>query len=157
MKTLPPQAMASRAADFVRTAHHVNIDPSYSLDDILRPGFWAHHVLKLNVTDLVDVLATDGSFDLSLRVTEKGIGYVVMRPLRIWVRDEVKAGEPEAPVEALGEVPDGYVVGHTPRTGWRVLTKDPSNEISRNHKSKNEAINAAISHSQRAHGQGVAA
>ena len=152
MKTLPPQAMVSRAADFVRTAHHVNIDPSYTIKDILRPGFWAHHVMKLNSPDVVDVVATDGSLDVTLRVVDKGIGFVTMRPLRIWIRDEVKSGEPEAPVVALGDIPEGYVVGHTPKTGWRVLTKDPSIEISRNHKSKEEAINAAISHAEKANG-----
>jgi hypothetical protein len=155
MKTLPSTAM-SRAADYVRTAHHVNIDPSATIEDILRPSFWAHHVARLNVNDLVDVMTTDGGIDIQLRVIEKGIGFVVMRPLRIWTRDEgLSAGEgndTSAASEALGDVPEGYTVGHTPKTSWRVLTKEPNLEVSRNHKSKAEAINAAIAHAAKANG-----
>lgn len=146
----------SRAADYVRTAHHVNLDPEATIEDILRPSFWAHHVPRLNVNDVVDVLTTDGGIDIQLRVIEKGIGFVIMRPLRIWLRDEVSAiggAEPaSAPVDALGELPEGYRVDHTPKTSWRVHTKDPSQEVSRNHKSKNEAINAALAHAAKANG-----
>jgi hypothetical protein len=155
MKTLPSTAM-TRAADFSRTYHHVNVDPEATIEDILRPAFWAHHVPRLGINDLVDVVTADGGIDIQLRVTGKGIGYVEMRPLRIWLRDEGSTtmgdDHASAPVEALGEVPEGYAVGHTPKTGWRVHTKDPSNEVSRNHKSKNEAINAAIAHAAKANG-----
>lgn len=150
MKTLPSTAM-TRAADYARTYHHVNVDPSATLEDILRPGFWAHHVGRLKVGDLVDVLTTDGGIDIQLRVIESGIGFVSMRPLRIWVREEADTG-PQTPVEALGDVPDGYIVNHTPKTSWRVLTKEPSAEVSRGHKSKAEATNAAIAHAAKANG-----
>lgn len=80
-----------------------------------------------------------------------------MRPLRIWLRDEpAEQGEDEDAPAPLG-IPDGYVVNHAPKTGWRVLTKEPPAEISRNHVTKLDAINAAIEHAAKANGSQAAA
>ncbi len=146
-KLLPATAM-SRSADFKRTYHHVEVDPSVELSDILTPRFWAHHVARIQVNDIVDVLATDGSLDVQLRATEKGVGFVMFRVLRQWLREdkqEVIEEEQDAP-----ELPDGYVVNHAPKTGWRVFTTEPHLEVSRNHKSRYAAHMAALDHATKA-------
>lgn len=153
MKTLHPTKMRN-AAEYVRTQHHVVVDPDHSIEDVTTPGYWQHHVDRLRVHDLVDVIGE--RFDATLRVTGKGNGYVEMRVLRKW-EDEAPAAklsdEERARIEA--SIPDGYVIDHTPKTGWRARLKDGGAEISRNHKSKVEAIQSAATHSQRA--QGIAA
>lgn len=146
-KALSPTAM-TRAADYVRTAHHVVVPVDVTMEDVTRPSFWAHHTGRLGKNDIVDVLSEDGSFDMQLRVVDKGVGFVEMRVLREWQRE----GAEEDAGLSLPDAPDGYIVNHAPKTGWRVLTKDPHLEISRNHKSKLEAIEAAIVHAAKAAG-----
>lgn len=148
MKTLPATALGSRSADFNRTAYHLVVDPAVGIDDLMRPNFWAHHALNLRKGDVLDVLAMDDAFDITLRVVETGVGFVAMRPLRVWTRDGHAEGTAQ-PTD-LPDVPGGYKVNHAPKTGWRVLTEDPVIEISRNHKSKLDAIHAAIDHAAKA-------
>jgi hypothetical protein len=150
MKTLHPTKMRN-AAEYVRTQHHVVVDPDHSLEDVLTPGYWQHHVERLRVHDLIDVIGE--RFDATLRVTGKGNGYVETRPLRLWVSEEPAAklsDEERATIEA--SIPDGYVIDHTPKTLWRARLKDGGGEISRSHKSKVEAIQSAIVHAGRARG-----
>jgi hypothetical protein len=142
------------AAEYVRTQHHVVVDPDHSLEDVTTPGYWAHHVDRLRVHDLIDVIGE--RFDVTLRVTDKGNGFVETRVLRKWLSEEPAAkltDEEKAKIEA--SIPDGYVIDHTPKTGWRARLKDGGVEISRNHKSKVDAIQAALNHAARA--QGIAA
>lgn len=150
MKTLHPTKMRN-AAEYVRTQHHAVVEPDHSLEDVLAPGYWQHHVDRLRVNDLIDVIGE--RFDITLRVTAKGNGYVETRVLRAWVSEEATAkmtDEERAAIEA--SIPDGYVVDHTPKTLWRARLKDGGAEISRNHKSKVDAIQSALGHSQRARG-----
>lgn len=149
MKTLPATALRSNGADYLRTYHHVEVSPDVTLDDLLRPAFWAHHTTTLRVNDLVDVLTSDGGLDCQFRVIGKGVGYVTLRPLRIWQREEAKAAT-EPGDDDLPLVPDGYAVNFAPRTKWRVFTTDPHIEISRDHASRREAIEAAIAHNAKA-------
>jgi hypothetical protein len=153
MKTLHPTKMRN-AAEYVRTQHHIVVDPDHSMEDVTRPGYWAHHVDRLRIHDLIDVIGE--GFDATLRVTGKGNGFVETRVLRKW-EDEAPVAkmtdEERATIEA--SIPDGYVIDHTPKTLWRARLKDGGAEISRNHKTKVDAIKSAIVHAGRA--QGIAA
>lgn len=153
-KILPSTSFGTRTADYCRSHWHVVVTPDITLDDILRPGFWAHHVGSLNPMDLVDVVSQDMTLDVTLRVTGKGIGFVDMRPVRVYASEATQAGDDEPEIDLT--VPEGYIVNHAPKTGWRVLTKDPHLEVSRNHKTRMEATLAAIEHSRRVQGQAAA-
>lgn len=155
-KVLHATAM-TRSADYVRTAHHVVVPVDTTPEDILRPGFWAHHTARLNKHDIVDVITEDGGIDMQLRVTGKGTGFVEMRVLRAWLREEPVTEEADEPALEPLSVPDGYTVNHAPKTGWRVMTKEPPLEVSRNHTSKLHAIQAAVEHAARANGSQAAA
>lgn len=152
MKLLPSTALRSNGADFVRTYHHVTVDPEVSIEDLMRPGFWAHHTNSVRVNDLVDVLAADGSLDCQFRVVGMGIGFIKLRPRIVWQSEDRKAEKPTAAAKnddadtPLPDLPDGYVVNHTPKTKWRVFTKEPHAEVSRDHASKRAAYEAAIAH-----------
>jgi hypothetical protein len=145
-KVLYATALRANGADFQRTYHQVKVEPDVTVEDILRPGFWAHHTNVLRIDDLIDILSTDGGLDMQVRVIGKGTGMVHMRPLRIWVREEAKpAAEDEA-----AELPEGYVVNFAPKQGWRMMTKEPHMVISKDHKSRQEATLAAIAHAAKA-------
>lgn len=139
-------AFRQNGADYVRTYHHIVVPVDHTVDDILRPGYWAHHPDKFRVFDLVDVLTEDGNIDMQLRVVRKSVGMVVMRPVRIWQADEKPKTEPAPADEPDMEVPEGYEVNHVPAHKWRVMTKNPSQIVSKGHGSKNEAIRAAVAH-----------
>lgn len=153
MRPLHPTKMR-HAADYIRTIHMVVVDPTDTIEDVLTPAFWAHHADRLRMYDLIDVISD--TFDMQLRVTGKGIGLVETRVLRKWESDAPAAklsADEIAAIEAT--IPDGYHIDHTPKTGWRAKLTDTGTEISRNHKSKVEAIQSALDHSRRA--QGIAA
>lgn len=153
MKTLHPTKMRM-SADYARGSHHVRVDPDHTIEDVTTPGYWSHHVDRLHVDDLIDVVSE--RFDLTLRVTGKGKGFVETRVLRKWESEAPAhklSAEEAAAIESM--IPDGYVIDHTPKTLWRARLKDGGVEIVRGMKSKAEAIQAAIAHAQRA--QGIAA
>lgn len=154
-KTLHATAM-TRAADYSRTYHHVVVPHDVTIEDLTRPNYWAHHTARLTKGDLVDVLSEDDGLDVQLRVTGKGTGYVEMRVVRSWHREAPATEEADEAVDVSLTPPDGYIVNHAPKTGWRVLTKEPHLEVSRNHTSKLHAIQAALEHAAKANGQAAA-
>jgi hypothetical protein len=150
-KVLHASALRANGADFLRTYHQIKVDHETTLEDILRPGFWAHHTNVLRVDDLIDILSADGGMDVQVRVIGKGIGLVNVRPIRVWVREQEAAVE--GPV--LTEVPDGYTINFAPAQRWRVMTNEPHMIISKDHQTKSDAIKAALEHAGKA--QGIAA
>lgn len=150
MKHLHPNALRL-GADHQRTIHHIDVqsDPEMTLMDVMKPGFWKHHSDRIRPGDMIDVVGN--GFDISLRVTGKGLGYVETRLLRIWQAEE----SAHPPADSVGDVPDGYTVDHTPKTLWRVRMKPEGTELSRNHKTKADATEAAKLHYSKS--MGVAA
>lgn len=148
-KTLATTALRSNGADFVRTYHHVEVGPDVTVEDILKPAFWAHHVSTLRAGDLIDILSEDGGIDMQVRVTGKGVGYVEVRPLRVWQRaDKAAAAEPEAVND--DDVPAGYTVNFAPRQKFRVWLKEPSEMIAKDIPTRAEAIRIAVEHAAKA-------
>lgn len=150
MKVLPANYMHNQA-EYDRPCFFVSLPPEYSIDDVLSPKFWAHHVKKLPINSRVEVVSSDGQFDLELRVVSSDIGYVRMRVLRKWERTELPKEEaPPAVTEA--DIPEGYLVNHAPKTKWRVFTREPHEEIKRDLPTKEHAIAVAIEHHNKAMG-----
>jgi len=155
-KTLAVNAFRkSGNADYVRTYHHVTVPYDVTVDDIMRPGFWAHHATALKKGDILDILTEDDSLDVQVRVTGIGIGMVFMRLLRDDPRrlEKPAAKSPEDTSAAtVDEVPDGYLVNFAPKHGHRVILKETGMIISKEHKSKADAIAAAFNHARLADG-----
>lgn len=139
MKILPANSM-NHMAEYERKNFHVEVAPDVTIEDVLKPGFWQHHIRKLGKYDLIDVLGH--GWELRLRVLETGIAYATMRVLSKWVDAEVSEANTKA--DSV-EVPDGYVVDHTPRTLWRARMNDGT-EIIRDQKTKQAAAEAARKH-----------
>lgn len=146
-KVLPATALRANGADYLRTYHQIKVTPDITIEDILRPSFWAHHTNVLRPDDLIDILSTDGGLDVQVRVVGKGIGMVMVRPLRVWVRDQEQAAD-----DSGLEVPAGYTVSFAPAQKWRVVVNDPHMIISKDHKSRAEAVAAAVAHFKKASG-----
>lgn len=141
-----------RIADYSRSYRHIDVDNDVTLDDLLTPGFWAHHAAALQAKDLLDVLSYDMELDVQLRVIESGVGFVMMR-LCAERHKRGKAVEPTVETEEdtapLPDLPRNYKVGFSPGSKrWYVqttLTK-PAQTVSTDHLTKREAIEEAIAH-----------
>lgn len=153
-KVLNARALRSNGAEYDRPYLQIKVDPETTLEDVLRPGFWAHHAQNIKVDSLIDILSEDGGMDVQVRVIGKGVGMVHVRPLRVWLRKEeaIASGDPELSDE---DIPEGYTVNFAPTQRWRVMTNEPHMIISKGHMAKSDAIKAAIAHAHKA--QGLAA
>lgn len=147
---LKQTAMRANGADFLRTYHQVKVGPEITVQDVLRPGFWAHHAGVLRADDLIDILSEDGGLDMQVRVVGKGIGMVMVRPLRIW-QDEARTVDGAADeADSSLSAPDGYTINFAPKQRWRVMTNNPHEVISKDHPTKAAAVAAALAHSAQA-------
>lgn len=147
MKALPATALGRNNADYKRSYYHVTVEPDVSLDDLLRPGFWVHYAQMLQVHDLIDVVSE--VLDVQLRVVEKGVGLVKMRPRFLWAKDGI-GSEPSVPASPMPELPPGYEVKRGPRGRWRAMLSDPLMEVASNIVDERDAILAARAHYQNA-------
>lgn len=163
MKMLPAQAFKN-SADYARPYFHTEIDNDCTLDDLMRPAFWGHHVgsngtLKKNA--LVDVIRADGTLDVQLRCVEVGQGYAVMRPLRVWEDEAAAAARAAAAnsiananaAEPVEQAPEDYKITHIPRgaqAGFGVTYLPTGAKLAAGLKLKADAIKAAIEHAKKA-------
>ena len=144
MKSLPATALGRNGADYKRSYHHVKVDADVSLDDLLGPGFWVHYAQMLQVDDLIDIVSD--VLDVQLRVVEKGVGFVKMRPRLLWAKDGI-GSEASAPAEPLPELPAGYEIKRGPGGRFRVFQKDPMLDVGNGtFLTEREAILAARTH-----------
>jgi len=143
-KVLPPSAIQNEAY-YNRPSFFIVVPPDIALEDVTNARFWAHHVKKLPVHTIVEVVSKDGKFDVELRVVSSGIGFVNMRVLRKWERKDLPA-EQAVPNVTKDDIPAGYKVDFAPKAGWRAFILDPLLEIKRDLPTKEHAIMATIDH-----------
>lgn len=143
---LPSNALSQqKLADYMRSEYHVRAPYGTTIEDVLRPTFWSFHVNLLKPGDLVDVVAEDNSFDVTVRVVDKAIGKVVVRELRRWVGEaKVKPGTEEGEVVTI----PGFTVSFAPRTKWRVIRNADKLEMVRDLASRADAEKWAIDHAE---------
>ncbi|MBZ9873081.1 hypothetical protein LB542_19730 [Mesorhizobium sp. BR1-1-9] len=147
-----PAQTALNSADYTRTLRRMVVPNTMTMEDVSVPGNWANVFSKVKADDEVIVVPEDRTWRLHLLVVEAGVGFV--RTALIHAIDLTKAIA-KAPAEDLSQVPEppeGYKVNFAPKTLWRVLTDDPVMEVSRAHKTKGEAVQAAIEHARKASG-----
>lgn len=150
-----PAQTALNSADYTRTLRRMIVPNSMTMEDVAVPGNWANVFSKVKVDDEVLVSPEDKSWRLHLLVVEIGIGWVKTALLHAIDLTKIVVKPKEEEPADIPDLPEGYKVNFAPKTLWRVLTDDPVMEVSRNHKTRLEATNAAIEHSKKA--QGVAA
>lgn len=153
-KTLPANAL-SQTADYARPYFHVVVDDTVTLKDLLTPAFWAHHARALQKPGgLVDVIRSDLTLDVSLRVLEAGVGYVRMRPLRVYEdkeRAKEIAGASSDNADAADiKLPDEYKITTTGRGGFTVTFVPNDAKIATSLKTRAAAVQAAKDHAKSA-------
>ncbi len=144
------------SADYLRTNYQITVGDDVTLEDVLRPGFWAHHTTKLKRGDLVDVVSEDLELDAQLRVIRIGEGLVHTRLRFVGnARDQdadALAGMEEA--EDLPELPAGYKVAFNEEYQWHVYDVNGL-VVSQGWDEKAEAHDAAVVHYAEANGTGT--
>ena len=59
-----------RLAEYDRQEWIVNAEPGHTIDDILKPGYWAHMAPQMSAYDHIEVRAEDGSWVADLLVVQ---------------------------------------------------------------------------------------
>lgn len=144
----------SHTAEYDAPHFHVRVDNDVTLEDILRPAFWAHHAGKLRPFNVIDIVRENMSLDVQVRVTEIGVGFVAVRVLRAWEDESIAAARAAtlAAAETIGadvELPAEYKITHS--KGSFVLTYIPTDtRIGNGYKTRAGAVAAARDHAGKA-------
>ncbi|RUV65839.1 hypothetical protein EOA64_00405 [Mesorhizobium sp. M1A.F.Ca.IN.022.02.1.1] len=153
---IPAQA-ALNSADFTRTLRRLIVPNSMTPEDVSVPGNWANVFSKVKVDDEVIVVPEDRTWRLHLLVVETGIG--IVRTALLHAIDLTKVTSKQPNVEQPGNIaedapepPDGYTVNFAPAHKWRAMTNDPHMVVSKDHRTRAEAVAAAVAHSKKASG-----
>ena len=156
-KTLPASAMHN-TADYERQAFHVVVEDHVTLEDIVRPAFWAHHAAKVKKLALIDVVRADMTLDVQLRVIDVGVGYIKVRPLRIYEdKQAVKerkaaqdAGQDADEAAAAIKLPEEYKITATGKGGFTVTYLPNDAKIATGKRTRLEAIAVVKDHAEKA-------
>ena len=141
LKHLPATAM-SFTAEHHRTVWLAKAPQGVVIDDLLRPEFWAHHIMRLKPDDEIIVIAADRSWRAELWVVDRAVGFAKCRLLGKWEYSAEATGKADAQakaeVEAMASKKDWPCIDFTKATQWRVLGFD-GNEVKRDLLTKPEA------------------
>jgi hypothetical protein len=161
-----PANTALNSADFTRTLRRLVVPNDMTMEDVSIPGNWAHVSSKVKVDDEVIVSPEDRAWRLHLLVTETGIGWVKTALLHAIdlsnathaidlskaTPKKLAVQQPKDVAEDAPEPPAGYTVNFAPAHKWRAMTNDPHMVVSKDHRTRDEAIAAAVAHSRKASG-----
>lgn len=152
-KVLAPTAVR-HTAEYDAPRFHVRVDDDVTLEDIMRPAFWAHHAKTLRPFNVVEIVRQNMSLDMEVRVLEVGTGYVVVRPLRFWEDKAVADARAQAVAAADAGGADVVLPAEYKITSGRgsfVLTFIPNDtKLGSAYKSRAAAIVAAREHAAKA-------
>lgn len=154
----PPalRANALKRADIERGSFFATVPNDTTLEDILRPNFWQHHIVSLSGGPTprpfarIEVVREDGSLDVDLRVVSTGPGMAVVRPLRVYRDDrDINLGTEFADADDVDlELPPGYKTTNIPagdKKGWRV-TMPNGDELAARIPKRRDAVRLAMDH-----------
>lgn len=133
--TLPPNRL--QLAEHYIKSYAVVLPEAVSLDDALKPEYWAHVGPKLKQHDIVRLIPEDGSYFAEAIVLAAGKGYARLKVLRhevLFGNDNAEADSVAAP--ALVEL---YVKWQGPHAKWAVIRKSDSEKLRDGFSDKGEA------------------
>ncbi|AVX04235.1 hypothetical protein MXMO3_01709 [Maritalea myrionectae] len=154
-KRLPSSAIRN-TADYSRAHYHVNVGNDVTLEDLLKPVFWSHHDGLLLPGTLIDVLSSDFSLDVQLRVISNVDRIVKVRVLRENIQEGRNSRDDLEAAEAIVEnLPEGYKITHSNRWGYAVdLDIDgKASGIAKSLETKEQAVKAAQAHFKEMNGE----
>ncbi len=157
MKTLAANSL--KGTTFARQAWLAIIPNDTTIEDVLKPGFYANFASDPPVIKpyaIIELVTADGMLDVELRVIKVERGLVFVRPLRITEakgRDEVlkELAEPKTADDApLPELPAEYKVGKIPANGLYYVQLKITGVTLVTGLSKHKAYEFAIEHAKKA-------
>jgi hypothetical protein len=136
------QAAQFQPAEFARQVYQAVPSHGTTIDDMLKPEYWAHIATKLRPTYRIEVNAEDGSFFAELIVRDAGRTWAKVALLRHKTFDDG--------ADILGESPaPDYVINfRVGPTKWRVQRKSDGEVLRSGFISKPEAEAWAKTHTQ---------
>lgn len=156
---IPAQTRLDDASQ-TRSLRRMVVPNAMTAEEVATPGTWAHISSKVKTGDEVIVVPEDCSWRLHLLVVETGIGWV--KTALLHAIDLTNAAPKPQIVQQPSEVADdapappaGYTVNFAPAHKWRAMTNDPHLVVSKDHKTRADAVKAANEHAAKA--QGLAA
>lgn len=119
------------------------VPPGVTLETALSSSYWrnAWKVLEGKKYSTIDLLADDGSFDVTVRILDATATSMEFRVVREW--------EPKRAPGRKPNVPNGYTVEHLPDQGWRAVAPDGTVLIEKK-ASEDDALKAALNHARKA-------
>ena len=152
-KALSPSAIQN-TAEFNNSLYFVEVADDVTIEDVLRPVFWAHHTRRIEKNNRVSVVRADGAFDVDLRAIEVGVGFIKMRVLRLWedeaaVKERAERAQAEATGDGVEALPTEYKITASGR-GFNVTFMPTDAKIATGIKTRGEAVNAAKTHAKNA-------
>lgn len=155
-----PAQTALNNADYTRSLRRMVVPNTMTMEEVSVPGNWANVFSKVKVDDEVIIQPEDKTWRLHLLVVETGVGWV--KTALLHAIDLTKAAPKPQVVEQPSDIPDdapappeGYTVNFAPAHKWRAMTNDPQLVVSKDHKTRADAVKAAHEHAAKA--QGLAA
>jgi hypothetical protein len=152
-----PAITKLNGADFTRTLRRMVVPNDMTMEDVSIPGNWANVFSMVKADDEVIVTPEDRTWRLHLLVTETGVGFVKTALLHAidLTKAVAKAPAVEQPSEVAEDAPEppaGYTVNFAPAHKWRAMTNDPHMVVSKDHRTRAEAVAAANAHAKKASG-----
>lgn len=125
-------------ADFKRQFHSITPEAAHSVEDTLKPEYWAHVAPNFRIGDRIEAIWEDGSKFLEYTVMETGEAWV-----KVVVINEVKLtkdgkAEQKDEVEVKQDYKAKYINRHS---GWGVIRTSDNVRLEENLDSKEAAEN----------------
>jgi hypothetical protein len=99
-----------KVAEQERTAYFWTATPGTVVEDILTRDYWQHVENQLRINDVIDVVAADGSFDVTIRLVRKAPGFLGWRVIRDWQSQAVETNDGKFSAKWLGPAAKWCVV-----------------------------------------------
>lgn len=136
--TLPPGKLKTDATKVWKAW----INPGTTIEDVLRPNFWAHNTTRAGVGDEIKVFAPDGTFYMHLVVLSKTVSTLSVRPLMGWAPSEDEAKEAETNEAGAADLYEIKWGGNKDR--FRIIDKATMNVVEAGFGSKADAAARAV-------------
>lgn len=127
-----------KESQYLIREYTIYIPAGHTPENLSEPTYWVHHAARLSIHDKIDCISETGQWEVTLRVVNKGNGWVKMRLLSGY--DAQGRDETVEPLAAQ------FKTDFVPSAKHRVIHKESGVVVSSGHPSKDAAIEALEAH-----------
>jgi hypothetical protein len=140
--------MALNGFDYVSTRFDALIPIGVTLEQILKPAFWAHHAVKLKPMDEIRARAEDGTWLAYLVVLDCSRTWAKVAHLAMHNLTTRDVSLTQASLQELADFIAGHKVVHRAQHKWSVVRKVDNAVVSEGHEQKDAAEKALEKHAR---------